>query len=236
MDQNKDNLNNREAEKFLETSDAKESQEYLFNQTIELTEKLQSLTEKNSTKRADILLNLANSELGRNKMNKAWTHAKQAFEIYIKQQNWEGAVEACDLLYQSDLPSSISALGHGSWLAVTFPVSAQHTINMLHHIVTETPDNSDGAALAAIVAHYVVDLRCQGKQKQDLHFITQNMLAKVAKRHSMVETQVGLDVWMDKLELRNPDVFLPRFALVIGAIAGDNWWYDRDELRATIAD
>ncbi|MFK5892357.1 MAG: hypothetical protein QM504_03950 [Pseudomonadota bacterium] len=234
MDQSNDTIKAQEAEKILEVSDAKESQEFLLNQTIELTKKLEAVTEKDSIKRADVLLNLANSELGRNKMQEAWTHAKQAFDIYIKHESWEEAVEACDLLYQTDLPSSISALGHGTWLAVTFPVSAQHTINILHNIVTETPDNSDGAALAAIVAHYVVDLRCEGKQKQDLQFITKNMLVKVAKRHSMVESQTGLDVWMDKLELKDPDVFFPRFSLVIGAIVGDNWWYDRDELRTKI--
>jgi len=234
MDQNNDTIKLQEAEKILEVSDAKESQEFLLNQTLELTKKLEAVTEKDSVKRADVLLSLANSELGRNKMQEAWTHAKQAFDIYIKHESWEEAVECCDLLYQTDLPSSISALGHGVWLAVTFPVSTQHTINILNNIITETPDNSDGAALAAVVAHYVVDLRCDGKQKEDLQFITLNMLAKVAKRHSHVETQTGLDVWMDKLELRNPDVFFPRFALVLGAIVEDNWWYDRDELRAKI--
>jgi hypothetical protein len=224
-------------EKNLEISDAKESQEFLAQQMTDLTKKLEQVTEEGSIKRADVLLNLANSELGLNKMQECWSHAKQAFEIYIQHQNWEEAVEACDLMYQTELPSAISALGHGVWLAVTFPVSTQHTINILSNIISETPDNSDGAALAAIVAHYVVDLRCEGKQKEDLQFITLNMLAKVAKRHSHVETQTGLDVWMDKLELRNPEVFFPRFSLVLGAIVGDDtWWFDRDKLRATISE
>ena len=75
----------------------------------------------------------------------------------------------------------------------------------------------------------------EGKKKDDLKVLTTNMLAKVALRHSKVETQMGLDVWMDKLGLREPDVFLPRMGLVVGAIVGDgNWWFDRDELRAKI--
>ncbi len=225
-----------QVEKSLQVSDAKESQEFLAQQMIDLTKKLEAVTETDSIKRADVLLNLANSELGQNKMQECWSHAKQAFDIYIKHESWEEAVESCDLMYQTELPSSISALGHGVWLAVTFPVSAQHTINILNNIIVETPDNSDGAALAAIVAHYVVDLRCEGKQKQDLQFITLNLLGKVAKRHSQVESQVGLDVWMDKLELRNPDVFLPRFSLVISTIVGETWWFDRDDLRAKIPD
>jgi hypothetical protein len=36
---------------------------------------------------------------------------------------------------------------------------------------------------------------------------------------------------MDRMELRDPQVFLPRLAQVIDAIVGDNWWFDRDELR-----
>jgi hypothetical protein len=233
MEASKETIKAQE-EKTLEISDAKESQEFLLQQSIKLTKKLEEVTDEGSIKRADVLLSLANSELGRNKMDEAWTHAKQAFEIYINHQSWEEAVEACDLLYQTDLPSSITALGHGVWIAVTFPVSAQHTINLLNNIINETPDNSDGAALAAIVAHYVVDLRCEGKQKKDLQFITLNMLAKVAKRHSQVETQTGLDVWMAKLELSKPEVFLPRFSLVVGAIVGETWWFDRDDLRTKI--
>ncbi len=233
MEENNQTIKAQE-EKSLEVSDAKESQEFLLQQSIELTKQLEEVTDEGSIKRADVLLSLANSELGRNKMDEAWTHAKQAFEIYINHQSWEEAVEACDLLYQTELPSSITALGHGVWLAVTFPVSAQHSVNLLNNIINETPDNSDGAALAAIVAHYIVDLRCEGKQKQDLQFITMNMLAKVAKRHSQVETQTGLDVWMAKLELNNPDIFLPRFSLVVGAIVGETWWFDRDDLRTKI--
>lgn len=233
MENDKETVKAQE-ERKLEASDATESREFLINQTKELTKKLESITEEGSIKRADVLLSLANAELGQNKMEAVWTHAKQAFEIYISHQSWEQAIEASDLLYQTELPSSISALGHGVWLAVTFPVSTQHTINLLNNIITETPDNSDGAALAAIVAHYVVDLRCEGKQKNDLQFITLNMLAKVAKRHSQVESQTGLDVWMAKLELTDPDIFLPRFSLVVGAIVGETWWYDRDELRQYI--
>lgn len=233
MEENNQTIKAQE-EKILEVSDAKESQEFLLQQSIELTKQLEEVTDEGSIKRADVLLSLANSELGRNKMDEAWTHAKQAFEIYINHQSWEEAVESCDLLYQTELPSSITALGHGVWLAVTFPVSAQHSVNLLNNIINETPDNSDGAALAAIVAHYVVDLRCEDKQKQDLQFITMNMLAKVAKRHSQVESQTGLDVWMAKLELNKPDVFLPRFSLVVGAIVGETWWFDRDDLRTKI--
>jgi hypothetical protein len=40
---------------------------------------------------------------------------------------------------------------------------------------------------------------------------------------------------MERLELLDPDVFLPRLALVLGAIVpADDWWFDRDALREKI--
>ena len=187
--------------------------------------------------KARVLLDLANAELGMTQMSDVWNHAKEAFDICIANEEWQIAIEACDLLYQTELPSSIVALGHGVWLSVTYPVEPEYTINMLNYVINETPDDADGAALAAVTAHFIVDHRTEGRKKEDLKVITGNMIAKVAERHSKVETQMGLDVWMDKLELRDPDVFLPRMGLVVGAIVGDgNWWFDRDELRAKIPD
>ncbi len=120
-------------------------------------------------------------------------------------------------------------------MSVTYPLEPEYSINMLNYVVNETSDDADGAALAAITAHFIVDQRSEGKKRDDLKVLTTNMLAKVALRHSKVETQTGLEVWMDKLELRDPDVFLPRMGMVVGAIVGDgNWWFDRDALRTKI--
>jgi hypothetical protein len=220
----------------IETSDAKETREFLEQKVKDLTEALNSLPQVvEPMVRAKAMLELANAELGMTMMSDVWNHAKSAFEIFIAEEEWQLAVEACDLLYQTELPSSIIALGHGVWLSVTYPIEAEYTINMLNYVINETSDDADGAALAAITAHFVVDTRCEGKKKDDLKVLTTNMLAKVAERHSKVESQMGLDVWMEKLELRDPDVFLPRMGMVVGAIVGDgNWWFDRDELRAKL--
>ena len=221
---------------FIETSDARESREFLAEQVAKLSEKLAQLPSVvEPMERARILLDLANAELGMTQMSEVWNHAKAAFDICIAHEEWQLAVEACDLLYQTELPSSIVALGHGVWLSVTYPLEPEYSINMLNYVVNETTDDADGAALAAITAHFIVDQRSEGKKRDDLKVLTTNMLAKVALRHSKVETQMGLDVWMDKLDLRDPDVFLPRMGMVVGAIVGDgNWWFDRDELRAKI--
>lgn len=225
-----------EKQDFIETTDAMESREFLAAKVTELTEKLVNLPSVvEPMERAQVLLDLASAELGMTQMSEVWNHAKAAFDICIAHEEWQLAVEACDLLYQTELPSSIIALGHGVWLSVTYPVEPEYSINMLNNVINETSDDADGAALAAITAHFIVDNRSQGKKRDDLKVLTSNMIAKVALRHSKVETQMGLDVWMDKLELREPDVFLPRMGLVVGAIVGeDNWWFDRDQLRAKI--
>ncbi len=221
---------------FIETSDAKESREFLAAKVVELTQQLEKLPSVvEPMVRARLLLDLANAELGMTQMTNVWNHAKAAFDVCLAHEEWQLAIEACDMLYQTELPSAIVALGHGVWLSVTYPVEPEYSINMLNNVISETTDDADGAALAAITAHFIVDQRTEGKKRDDLKVLTSNMLAKVALRHSKVETQMGLDVWMDKLALREPDVFLPRMGMVVGAIVGeDNWWFDRAALKAKI--
>jgi hypothetical protein len=53
----------------------------------------------------------------------------------------------------------------------------------------------------------------------------------VAARHDKVVDQQGLNDWMDRLELRDPAVFLPRLSQVVNTIVGASWWFDREALR-----
>ena len=73
------------------------------------------------------------------------------------------------------------------------------------------------------------------RQSSDNHasqgFLANNLIARVAERHSNVRDQAALDKWLDRLELRDPQVFLPRLGQVVDVIVGDAWWFDRDELR-----
>ena len=135
------------------------------------------------------------------------------------------------MLYQTEQPDSIAALGMGVWLAVSFPVDPELTLAMLLHVVDETPNNSDGAALAAVAARYVIDLRANDELHASQAFLADNLIARVAERHSNVRDQTALNKWMDRLELRDPLVFLPRLGQVVDAIVEDKWWFDRDQLR-----
>jgi hypothetical protein len=88
--------------------------------------------------------------------------------------------------------------------------------------------------VAAATASYIVDIRAEGQQREDLQLFTGQMLAQVARRHSQVEDQEIFDFWVERLELNDPDKFLPRLAKVLDIITNDNWWFDRHELRSKI--
>ncbi len=204
-----------------------------------LAEKLQELSALPSTvtlQRARLQLDVAEILNALERRKEAWDIAREAFATAMQEESWQDAVEACDVLYQAGQEDSIVVLGMGIWLAVTFPVDPELTIAMLIHLVDETPDASDGAAVAAITARYVVDLRAADEKHESQSFLVDNLIAMVAKRHSSVQDQNAMNSWLDRLELRDPAVFLPRMAKVVNAIVGDKWWFDRDELRAKLPD
>ena len=115
--------------------------------------------------RADLLLQIGRTLIRLERNQDAWDAGREAFDIFIGREAWEGATQACDIMFLSDQPESLAALGQGIWLAVTFPVDPELTVAMLQHVVDETPPDSDGAAVAATVAHYVVDLRARDRQR-----------------------------------------------------------------------
>ena len=188
----------------------------------------------NPVDRARALLDVAEPLLGLGQGADAWTHAREAFAVFIDYEHWQDAVEAADILYQSEQPDSILALGQGIWLAVTYPVRAQSTVKLLDCVIDETPDDSDGAVVAAMVAHYIAGLRTDGEEKESLTFLTTQMIARVAKRHRGIEDQQTLDTWIEMYKLNDVPELLKRLGVVVDAIVGDKWWFDRDELRARL--
>jgi len=203
----------------------------------QLTEKLQqlsSLPEGEPMQRARLQLDAAEYLNALNRKREAWELAREAFIISMNHDAWQDAVEACNVLFQSDQEDSVAVLGMGIWLSITFPVDPELTVAMLIHAIHDMPDDSDGAAVAAITARYVVDLRADEDVHESQSFLVDNLIAMVAKRHSQVDDQGAMGLWLDMLELRDPKIFLPRMAQVIDDIVGDKWWFDRDVLRSKI--
>lgn len=185
---------------------------------------------------AQCKLDIADALLALEKKKDAWHVAKESFEIFLQHENWQEAVEACNVMYQTEQPGSINALGQGIWLAVTYPISADTTVTMLHNVVEDTPKDADGAAVAAATAHYIANLRTSGEKQESLGFLTTHVLGQVAKNHSNVESQEAFDMWIARLQLDKPEELLPRMAKIIDVMVGDNWWFDRDELRSRLPD
>ena len=226
-------------EVVIQSSEPDQSKEFVEKYLLEKQHELTELGagSADGTERANLQLDIAEALVGLNRGDEAWEGAREAFDVLLAQKDWEGATKCCDVLYQSGQPASLVALGHGVWLAVTFPIDPQLSVNMLSYIVDETPAKADGAAVAAIVAHYIADIRTEGKTHESLTFLTKEMVANVAREHGEVEDQEALNAWMERLGLRDPEDFLPKLSLVVGAIVPpEQWWYDRDRLRKNIPD
>jgi hypothetical protein len=227
-------------DQFLDAESAEDTEtaSELLNQQLEVAyQRLKELPpESGAIERAELQLKIGAILVDLERGEEAFDIAKQAFDAFAQHESWEVAVQACDVMFQADQPDSLAALGQGVWLAVTFPINPNLTVNMLSHIVDETPDDSDGGAVAAAVARYIVDVRTEGKQHDDLAFFTNQLLGGVARRHSDVESQEQFDYWVDKLELNDPQKFLPRLRNVIDVLVQENWWVDREAIWASLPD
>jgi hypothetical protein len=184
--------------------------------------------------KARINLDMAEANIGLGKTNQAWELARHAFDAFVTDESWQDAVEACEVMYNTQEPANIIALAHGIWISITYPISAQTTITMLNYVVEESPDNSDGAAVAARTAHYIADLRASEDEHEELSFIAKNLLFGVAQRHGKVSSQQELDLWMERLNLTDPADFLPKMGRILDIIVVDQWWIDRDDLRSRL--
>ncbi|MCW8900308.1 MAG: hypothetical protein OQK75_12555 [Gammaproteobacteria bacterium] len=197
--------------------------------------KLKSLpADTTDLERAMLQLEISELQLALDLKEESWNSARATFDTFIKNEQWQQAVEACNVMYQTEQPASIVALGHAVWLAVTYPIEADTSVAVLNHIVDETPADSDGAAVAAMVGYYIADIRSTDEQHDSMTFLAKTILGNVAKRHSNVQTQKEMDAWLFRLELNDPAVFLPRLSLVVNSIVEDNWWFDRDDLRSRL--
>ena len=217
------------------SEDAKESTTMLERLVTDLRGQLAELSPQAAMlRRADLQLQLGRALVRLEKQTEAWDAAREAFDLYLAEQAWEGAAQACDILFLAEQPQSLGALGQGIWLAVTYPVDPELSVALLQHVVDETPPDSDGAAVAAITACYLVDRRARAPQREHLQLYAGQVLATVARRHSGVEGQQDFNKWIEDMELNDPALFLPRLRNVVDVLVQDDWWFDRDALQAAL--
>jgi len=209
---------------------------HLEGHVVELRERLQRLPEQAPPReRAVVELEIGRALQILERGEQAWPIARTAFDLFMLADDYEGAADACDVLYQTGQPDALAALGHGIWLGVTYPINPEITVHLLSHVVDDTPDDSDGAAVAAATACFLADVRApEGPDRDRLTFFSQQLLGRVARRHGEVETQEQFDFWVQRLELNDPDKFLVRLRNVVDVLVQDDWWFDRDALHAQL--
>ena len=54
--------------------------------------------------------------------------------------------------------------------------------------------------------------------------------------HGGIGDQASFETWVQRLELDDPDRFLPRLRNVVDVLVQDHWWFDRDALRRAVSD
>ena len=218
-----------------DSSDAKESTGMLERLVADLRGQLAGLSPGAETlRRADLQLQLGRALVRLEQRPAAWAAAREAFDLYMAEQAREGAAQACDILFLAEQPQSLAALGQGIWLAVTYPVDPELSVALLQHVVDETPPDADGAAVAAVTAYYLADLRARDPQREHLLLYANQVLATVARRHSGVDGQQTFNKWIEDMELNDPALFLPRLRNVVDVLVQDDWWFDRDALQAAL--
>lgn len=180
-------------------------------------------------------LEVARALVGLERGGEAWASGLSAVGLFLDLEDWESLADCCEVLYRADQDLSLAALGQGVWLAVTFPMDSELTVLLLNHVVDETPDHSDGAAVAAVTALFLVEHRVGDEQLQKrLQFFCSQVLGQVARRHSQVETQEQFDFWLERLELKEPEKFLPRLRNVVDVLVQNDWWFDRDLIQSRL--
>jgi len=217
---------------FLSGSGGLESRAVLQAQLTEHQQHLAALpTTAPIEHRAAVLMDIAEALIGLERKSEAWDLLRPLLTPLVEAEAWQDAADLCEQLYRTEHDDAIRALGHGAWLAVTYPVRPQSSITLLEHIIDETPEKADGAAVAAMLAHYLAGLRAEGQERDSLLFLTTQIISRVALRHRGIEDQDTLDTWIEMYQLNDIPLLLQRMGKILDAIVGPTWWFDRDALR-----
>ena len=183
------------------------------------------------SERLDAKLELSQILLDLNEPAMAFEMAREVLDAGMRAACYEEAASACQVMYLSEQPEAMLALGHGIWLALSCPVDPELTWQMLRHLVEETPPQSDGAAVAAMLAYFLMEKRAVGAERDRLIFLARQQVAEVAERHRGITDEEAIGIWIQMYDLDDVDVLLERMARILDAITPD-WWFDREAVRA----
>lgn len=183
------------------------------------------------SERLDAQLELSQILLDLNEPAMAFGLAREALDASMRAACYEEAVLACQAMYLSEQPEAMPALGHGLWLALACPINPELTWQMLRYLVEETPAHSDGAAVAAMLAYFLMEKRAVGAESDRLIFLARQQVAEVAERHRGITDEEAIGIWVQMHDLDDVDMLLERMARILDAIT-PVWWFDREAVRA----
>lgn len=195
-----------------------------------LTHKLRNLEDDEPLARAELLIAMGEVLASLERGKEAWNVAREAFDIFVAAEDWEGAARASNVLFLAEQPESPRALAHGIWLGITRPIDPELTILLLERLIEASPPDADLTAVAATTAVYIAELRGQGEEGDELKEFATRLLSDVAHRQANVRAQAGFDEWFENSRLNNPRLFLRRLATALNSLIGDDWWFDRSML------
>lgn len=158
----------------------------------------------------------------------AFLQARLLLGQSIEQGDPDAAAAACLAMYESGQEESISALGHAVWLVVACPVNPEQVLQAMRSLVEETPENSDGAAVAAMLGYFLVEKRSLGGNRERHVFLARQLVAEVAKRHRGITDEETIGVWVQMYDLDDVDLLLERLKRILAAII-PQWWFDRED-------
>ncbi len=185
-------------------------------------------------RRVDVLLSLSKVCAELDEGAEAWEAAREAFDLCMELEDWQGATRAGDTLFLTNEPAALKGLAHAIWLAVTFPIEIKASHDVLERLINEAA-HDDIAAVAAATAYYLAALRGGDDEAgKEAHDNAARIMSNVAWSHGGVKDQEAFDIWFRIHNLDDPDTFLPLLAESLDKMVDSDWWYDRDALKARI--
>ncbi len=189
----------------------------------ELAEQVALLGDDAGPAARTLRLRLGEAQLAHEQSMAAWETLRPLVDKALAQQDWEQAAHVCALLAETDHPDAVTALGQGIWLAVTYPVAVELSIQLLETLIEQTPPQADGAAVAAAVALYLCETRAPAAE--NLLFFARQRLSQVAQRHGQVHDQADFSLWCERLQLLDVELLFKRLRQIIDVLV-ETWWFD----------
>ena len=108
-------------DQIISGSDERQTRASMENHLREIEQNLAQLPASSANQRQMLVLEKATVLVELGDKLQAWKLARAGFDYFLETEQWQSAVEACELVYRCDCEDSIPALGMACWLAITYP-------------------------------------------------------------------------------------------------------------------